>query len=84
MALKLPIENAQGYSPEYHRIAAVRFVNGKAHVEIASHKDVEARQAGKGTTGVKLVIVTAPDEASRKELYELIKATPHFNGAEDV
>ncbi len=84
MALKLPIENAQGYSPEYHRITAVRFVSGKAHVEITSHKDAEARNACKAAADTMLIVVAAPDDASRKELYALIKASGPLKGASDI
>lgn len=84
MALKKPIENAQGYSPEYHRIAGVRYAAGKAIVEIVSHKDEAARKASKEPAGMQTITVVAADDASRKELYELIKAAGPLNGAEDV
>jgi len=84
MALKKPIENAQGYSPEYHRIAGVRFSNGKAHVEINSYKDAAARTANKTHVNTMLISVTAADDASRKELYELIKAAGPLKGASDI
>lgn len=84
MALKKQIENAQGFLPDYHRISAVRYLAGKASVEITSHKDDAARAASKAPAGMLLVEVVAPADASRAELYALLKATDKFSGAEDV
>jgi hypothetical protein len=84
MALKLPIENPQGYSPEYHRITAVSFRDGEAIVAINTYKDAAARQANKAPVASCSVRVAVSGNASRDELYAALKELPQFTGAEDV
>lgn len=84
MALKISIETDYGINAEYWRIArATDHFHGQVEVVMAGFLDIYAADEGRAPLATITVFVQASD-ATRSDLYPLIKQQSPFVGAEDA
>lgn len=91
MALKKVIETLYGISVGYHKviITNVDWLNQKAHIEVVSYIDQEARESGKRALSAFALDYEGDgfdfsvDDNLVQKTYEKIKSLPEFIDAED-
>lgn len=83
MALKISIQTDYGIDAGYWRVArATDHYHGQVEVVMAGFLDANAAEQNRAPLATITVFVQASD-ATRSDLYPLIKQQPPFVGAED-